>query len=108
MGKIAELDDNTISKTLEGSQVPVLIDFYATWCGPCKMLAPTIEAVSGEYAGKLQVFKIDIEKAPNATNHFGISSVPTVIFFKQGKEVDRMLGNQDMRAIQDRVKKLIA
>ncbi len=107
MANLAELTDDNLESTLSGSDTPVLIDFSATWCQPCKALAPTIETVSQEYDGKLGVFKVDIDQAPNAASTFGISGVPTCIFFKTGKEVDRFVGNLDLRSIKERVEKVL-
>ena len=108
MAQVNELTDTTLEDTLKNATGPVLVDFSATWCGPCKALAPTIDAVAKEYAGKLEVYKIDIDSAPSAANHFGISSVPTCIFFQGGKEVDRFLGNADLRSVKERVDRVIA
>jgi thioredoxin 1 len=108
MSDLHELSEGDLDTTLQSSDVPVLIDFSATWCQPCKALAPTIEAVAKEYGGRLAVYKVDIDNAPNAAGHFGIHGVPTCIFFKGGKEVDRFSGVQDLRTVKDRVEKVIS
>ncbi len=108
MSQVTELNDTNLENTLQSAEHPVLLDFSATWCGPCKALAPTIDAVAKEYEGRLQVYKIDIDSAPEAANHFGIQSVPTCIFFQQGKEVDRFIGNSDLRSVKQRVEKVLA
>ncbi len=108
MSKIQELSDADLETAVQNSELPVLVDFSATWCQPCKALAPTIDAVAQEYDGKLNVFKVDIDEAPNATTQFGISGVPTCIFFKTGKEVDRFMGNLDLRSIKERVEKVVS
>jgi thioredoxin 1 len=107
MSKVKELDDASFTKTLQGSTVPVLVDFSATWCQPCKALAPTIDTISTEFDGKLNVYKVDIDKSPDTTLHFGIQGVPTCILFRNGKEVDRFMGNQDLRAVRERVNKVL-
>ncbi|MCC6672861.1 MAG: thioredoxin [Planctomycetes bacterium] len=107
MGKVLELNDSTFQKELQGSTVPVLVDFSASWCQPCKALAPTIDAVADEYQGKLKVFKVDIDHSPDTTANFGIQSVPTCIFFKGGVEVDRFIGNLDLRSVKARVTKVV-
>ena len=107
MSKVKELSDTDFATTLQGSDVPVLVDFSATWCQPCKALAPTIDAVSEEYSGKLKVYKIDIDQSPNTTGQFGIQGVPTCILFKNGVEVDRFMGNQDLRSVKARVNKVL-
>lgn len=73
-------------------ELPAVIDFYADWCGPCKMVAPIIEELSKEYAGRLKVAKINVEKAPNVASQFGVMSIPTLIFFKEGKVHDQIVG----------------
>ena len=108
MSKVKELTDKDFDSTLQGASVPVLVDFSATWCQPCQALAPTIEAVSKEYQGKLQVYKVDIDQSPNTTGQFGIQGVPTCILFKNGVEVDRFMGIQDLRSVKGRVNKVLA
>jgi thioredoxin 1 len=73
-----------------------LVDFYATWCGPCRMIAPIIEQLAGMMKGKAQIAKLDIDQAQQATNSLQITSVPTVILFKDGKEVKRVVGIKDL------------
>lgn len=107
MSKVKELSDSDFETTVQGSKVPVLVDFSATWCQPCKALAPTIDAVSDEYSGKLNVYKVDIDRSPNVTGQFGIQGVPTCILFKSGQEVDRFMGNQDLRSVKARVNKVV-
>jgi thioredoxin 1 len=108
MATVPELTDENFKSTLQSAEGPVLVDFSASWCQPCKALAPTIDAVASQYAGKLAVFKVDIDKAPDTAAGFGISSVPTCIFFKQEKEVDRFYGNQDIRTVKSHVDKVLA
>lgn len=74
------------------SDIPVLVDFYATWCGPCKMLAPTIEEIAQENEGKIKVGKIDVDKEQNLAIKFGVNVIPTVMAFKGGKLLDKSVG----------------
>lgn len=77
------------------SDVPVLVDFYAQWCGPCKMLAPTLQKVSDELQGKAKIVKIDIDQAEDLAAKFGIMSIPTLIYFKNGEQVLKKMGVQN-------------
>ena len=81
------------SKVL-GTSEPVLVDFFATWCGPCRMMAPTIDEVSQEMAGKASVYKLDIDEAPQIAQQLGIMSVPTFMVFKDGKIASQTIGAQ--------------
>lgn len=108
MANLEKLTDDNFESTLSGAKVPVMIDFSATWCQPCKALAPTIEAVAKEYSGRLNVFVVDVEESSGTAGQFGISGVPTVIIFKDGREVDRFMGNQDLHTVKQRVDKALA
>ena len=107
MAKVTELTDGNFKTTRDKAQTPVLVDFSASWCGPCKALAPTIDKVATEYSGKLEVYKVDIDESPNTTGQFGIQGVPTCILFNNGIEVDRFTGNQDLRSVKARVNKVL-
>jgi len=75
------------------SQLPVLVDFWAEWCGPCKALGPAIDQFAAEYAGRLRVVKCDVDSNSELATEYGIMSIPAVLLFKDGKEVDRVVGN---------------
>ena len=108
MSKAPELTDDNFQTTITNAKTPVLVDFSASWCGPCKALAPTIDKLAAEYAGKLAVYKVDIDNAQEAASDFNISSVPTCVFFKSSKEVDRFTGALDMRTIKSHIEKVLA
>ena len=105
---VTELTDADFKSTLDSAENPILIDFSASWCAPCKALAPTIDKVAGEYEGKIAVYKVDIDNAQETAASFGIMSVPTCIFFRDGKEVDRFMGNADLRTVKGHVDRVIA
>ncbi len=83
---------NSFEEMLSGADVPVLVDFYADWCGPCQMLTPILEQVNAQLQGRLRIVKIDTEKYPQLATEYGIEALPTLVLFKQGKPVDRIEG----------------
>jgi thioredoxin 1 len=87
-----EVTDQSFEKDVLNSEVPVLVDFWAEWCGPCKMLAPTVEKVANEYEGKAKVVKLNIDDNNQVAQRFGIKGIPTLILFKNGSEADRTVG----------------
>jgi thioredoxin 2 len=95
--------DEDFAQTVEGTDAPVLVDFYADWCGPCRMVAPFVDEIARANQGKLLVAKVDTDRAPNVSTRFGIRSIPTLIVFRDGKEVGRSVGFEP-----DRLKALIA
>jgi thioredoxin 1 len=99
-GNVAEFTDANFQSEVLGSNQPVLVDFWAPWCGPCKMIAPTIEAVAGEYLGKARVGKLNTDDNPKIATEYNISAIPALLVFKGGKVVDRFVGvvNKDKLA----------
>jgi thioredoxin 1 len=89
---VLELNDGNFDTEVIKSEQPVLVDFSATWCGPCKVLTPIVEKLADEYAGQFKVGKIDIDESPNVTAKFGIRGVPTVIVFKKGEKAGQHVG----------------
>ncbi|MFO0562634.1 MAG: thioredoxin [Polyangiales bacterium] len=89
---IQTVGDQNFDAEVIASDIPVLVDFSAVWCGPCKALEPAVKEVAGEYVGKLKVVKVDIDESPGVAARFGIRGVPTVIVVKGGREVKRQVG----------------
>ncbi len=91
-GSVLEFTDGNFQAEVLNSQQPVLVDFWAPWCGPCKMLAPTIEQLAGEFEGKVRIGKLNTDDNPQVASSYGISAIPTVLLFKGGNIVERFVG----------------
>jgi thioredoxin 1 len=87
-----ELTDKNFDEVVMTSAKPVIVDMWAIWCGPCRMVAPIMEDISKEYAGRVIVGKLDVDNNPGTTSRFGIRNIPTILFFKDGKVVDKQVG----------------
>lgn len=99
-------DDNFSKEVLE-SQVPVIVDFWATWCGPCKMIAPIIEELAEKYQGKIKVGKLDVDENQQTAIKYGVRSIPTVLFLQNGKVVDTIIGAVPKSQFEHKISSLI-
>src|SRR4051812_33046277 len=101
MGNTKPVTDSSFSSDVLGSQVPTLVDFWAEWCGPCKAIAPKLEEIATELAGKVNIVKLNVDENPDTPAKYGIRGIPTLILFKAGKEVDQIVGNHPKESIVD-------
>jgi thioredoxin 1 len=97
--KPIELTDGNFGTEVLSSATPVLVDFWATWCGPCKVIAPMVEELAGEYAGKLKVGKVDVDRNSDTASRYGIRSIPTLLVFKDGEVAKRLVGAKPKSAL---------
>ena len=106
---ITDTTDKDFQSDVIESTLPVLVDFWATWCGPCRALAPHVEAIAHEFDGKLKVVKMDIDSNPDTPAKFGIRGIPTLLVFKGGEMVDKLVGNPGSKAkVAELVEKHVA
>jgi thioredoxin 1 len=108
MKGMIELTDSNFENEVITSQEPVLVDFWAEWCGPCKAITPIVEEIAGQYAGRLKVGKVNVDDAAGTATRFGIRSIPSLLFFKDGKVVDTIIGAVPKGEILRKLDKVLA
>lgn len=101
--KILHLTDTNFKKEVLESDITVLVDFWATWCGPCKMIAPIIEELANEYGGKIKVGKLDVDENSKTPTLYGIMSIPSLIFFRNGKIIDQVTGALNKSGLKSKI-----
>jgi thioredoxin 1 len=105
---VHEFTDQSFQSDVLHSQSPVLVDFWAPWCGPCRQIAPLIEQLGVQYAGRVKIGKVNIDDNPQAAQHYGIQSIPTLLLFKGGEVVDRFVGMPARTKLEDRLEASIS
>jgi thioredoxin 1 len=108
MAKALEVTDSTFEQEVLQSKQPVLVDFWAVWCGPCKAVAPIVEELAGEYEGRLKVMKLDVDDNPRTALAYGVQSIPTLLVFKDGNPAERIIGAVPKKVIVDKLQSAIA
>jgi len=104
---VVEVSDATFDQEVLKSEQPVLVDFWATWCGPCKSIAPAVDAVAASYAGRLKVAKVNVDQNGATPSRYGIRGIPALLFFKDGKVADQLVGFVGQSVIEEKVNRLL-
>jgi thioredoxin 1 len=107
MSEAPALTADTFEAEVLKSDIPVVVDFWAEWCGPCKMLSPTVDTIAEEYAGKVKVYKLDVQTEAAVASKYGVSSIPTLLLFKGGEVADRIVGLRPKNDITSRIDPLL-
>ena len=105
---VVEVSDATFDEEVLKSEQPVLVDFWAVWCGPCKAIAPIVDSIAATYAGKLKVAKVNVDENSATPGRFGIRGIPALLFFKGGKVADQVVGFVPQEVIEEKIQKLLA
>ncbi|MCC8172877.1 MAG: thioredoxin [Odoribacter sp.] len=101
------VNDSNFEELVLKAELPVLVDFWAEWCGPCKMMLPIIEEVGTEFEGQVLVTKVDVDSSPGTAAKFGIRNIPTILFFKNGEVVDKQVGAAPKTSLVEKIKSLL-
>jgi thioredoxin 1 len=103
-GNVIEVTDADFATEVEGAEGLAIVDFWAVWCGPCRMVAPIVEQLAGEYAGRLKVTKLDVDANQRTASRFNVRSIPSILFFKDGQLVDTVVGAVPRGVLEGKVK----
>jgi thioredoxin 1 len=103
MTSAIEVTDQDFDELVLMANIPTIVDFWAVWCGPCKMIAPVLEQIAAEYDGQLQIAKLDVDKNPGVAGQYGVMSIPTLILFKGGQSVERIIGFMPKQKLLKRI-----
>ncbi len=107
MSNYIELNDSNFEQEVLKSDIPVLVDFWAEWCAPCKVIAPLVDELAQQYSGKIKVVKMDVDQNPQSSMNYGIRSIPTLLFFKDGQPVEQLLGAVPKNQIEEKLTALL-
>ncbi len=105
--KVVQLSDDTFENDVLKSSVPVLVDFWASWCAPCKAISPVVDGLAAEYEGKVKVGKLNVDENPATPGQYGVRGIPTLILFKDGKIVDQVVGAVPKNQLEGLIKKAL-
>ena len=105
---ILKLTDNSFETEVSKSSIPVLVDFWAEWCGPCRLMSPILDEVAPVYKGKLKIGKLNVDENQDSPSKFGVMNIPTMILFKSGKEVERIIGAMSRAELQKKLDRVLA
>jgi thioredoxin 1 len=108
MGSVLEASDATFDQEVLRSEQPVLVDFWAAWCGPCKALGPIVDGIAASYAGRLKVIKVNVDQNGATPSRYGIRGIPALLFFKGGKVADQIVGYVPQSVVEEKVQRLLA
>jgi thioredoxin len=104
---IIKIVSNNYTQEVENSNMPILVDFWASWCGPCLAVAPVLEQLAVKYSGKIKIGKINVDEEPALASNFRVMSIPTLILFKEGKAIQQMIGLRSVQELEGMIKKAL-